>query len=152
MNARHSIAVRRARHAGPAGRTPATVIAALAVAVIVGGCGGGPSASSQVTSTLKTYLADLAHGNGPAACSELTAAATQEVANAATGSSAKTCPRAVEEAAKELKGDEAQTLLDAKVVDVHVDGNSATANLKGGTRAAHLTKADGRWLISGGVS
>ena len=151
MSARSNIAIRRPRRGGPPGRTPIAALA-VAVAVIAGGCGGGSSASSQVASTIKTYLADLAHGNGPAACNQLTAAATQELASAASGSTPKTCPGAVEEAAKELKGDEAQTLLDAKIIDVHVDGNTATANLKGGTRAAQLTKVNGRWLISGGVT
>jgi hypothetical protein len=153
MDVQPGIAIRRPRRGEAAGRTTRTMTAAaVAVTILVAGCGGGSSASSQVTSTIKSYLADIANGNGPAACNQLSTAAKQQLAGASASFGAKTCPQAVLDASKELKGDEKQTLLKAKVIDVHVNGDTATANLKGGTRAAHLTKIGGRWLISGGFT
>lgn len=51
-----------------------------------------------------------------------------------------------------LGGDNKQTLKNAKVTNVHVNGNTATADLQGGTKTADFTKTGGRWFISGGIT
>lgn len=45
-----------------------------------------------------------------------------------------------------------QKLINAQVINIHVKGDSATADIQGGTQTAQFERVGGRWLISGGIS
>jgi hypothetical protein len=124
----------------------------LLVAGSVAGCGGSSSgASRQITSTIKSFLSDLGSGNGGAACQLLTP--TGQKALAAQGpASDVTCSQVISTASKAFNASEQKKLKNATVTNIKITGNSATAQLKGGTGTAHLSKTGGKWLISGGLN
>ena len=115
------------------------------------GCGGS-SDNGQITNTVKTYLAAIANGNGTTACDQLTNGEANQALQAGASLGAVTCAQAVQDASGNLGGNGKQTLLNAHVINVQVTGNTATADLQGGTQTVQLTKIGGRWLISGGIA
>lgn len=145
MNSLKHVVVPHGRHGG------GWVLAGL-LTVAVAGCGGGSSDSSQITSTIKTYLAAIANSDGTTACDQLTNGAANQVLQAGASLGAVTCAQAVQDASGNLGGNGKQTLLDAQVINVHVTGSTASADLQGGTQTVQLTKIGGRWLISGGLN
>jgi|SRR5579884_1579347 len=124
---------------------------AMAVAVLPAGCGGS-SDSGQISGTIKTYLAAIAHGDGKTACAQLTSDVARELSHAAAGLGATSCPQAVRAVARHLSGHAQQILLNAQVTSVQVSGHRAAAHVKGATRVFDMTKIGGRWLISGGIT
>ncbi len=129
----------------------AGILTSVLLAITTVGC-GGTSDSSQVASTVKAFLTALANGNGTKACDQLTASQAQTVVQLLAQQGVTNCAAAVSRAASSLNASDKQKLLNAKVVNVHVSGNSATADIQGGTQPATLSKAGGRWYISAGIS
>ena len=132
----------------------ARMLAALTAAAVIAGC-GGTSDSQQVTSAMKTYLNGIANRNGQQACNELTSAAAQGLLTSANQQDpklkAKTCGDVLNTIGDLLTTSDKQRLRTAKIVNVKVKGNSASASVQGGAHAAELVKTSGRWLINGGV-
>ena len=124
----------------------------VVVATALAGCGGGSSASTEVTSTFKQYLTALANGQGAHACNQLSGSEAQALIQAAASSGVTTCEQAITYVSGNLGGDNKQTLQNAKVTNVHVNGNTATADLQGGATTADFTKVGGHWFISGGLN
>jgi hypothetical protein len=124
----------------------------LLVAGSVAGCGGSSSgASGQITSTIKSFLSDLGSGNGGAACQLLTPAGQKQLISQGSGSGV-TCSQLISTVSKAFTASEQKKLENATVTNIKITGNSATAELKGGTGKAHLSKTGGKWLISGGLN
>ena len=55
-------------------RLLATVLAVLALSVVVAGCGDDPSPEDEVKDVVTGFFDDVADGDGTAACAKLTAA------------------------------------------------------------------------------
>lgn len=131
------------------------VFVAGSLASALAGCGGADE-NGAVQNTVKTYLSAFADGNGQKACDQLTGQETRTIVQGAVERlpelQSATCPDALSKLSGSLGADEKQTLRDAKITNVHVTGDSATAEVVGGTQTADLTKAHGRWLISGGLT
>jgi hypothetical protein len=129
--------------------------AACAACLFATGC-GGQSDADRIQQTVKTYLSALADGDGAKACDQLTGDQTRAVVDHAITSlpelQASGCADALTKLSGSLGADEKQTLRDAKVTQVQVSGDSATAEVVGGSKTAELQKSHGRSLISGGLA
>ena len=131
-------------------------LVASAAAIAIAGCGGSStgarlSEASEITSTLTTILTSLAHGDGTAACRLMTPSARRIVVRSPATNGAATCVAAVDSLPPQLTGATAHELENARVVDVHVVGTSATARVAGATGHAQFAQTGGRWLLSGGL-
>ena len=130
------------------------LVATLAVATALAGCGGGKSARDRVKSIVTTYLTALADGDGATACAVLTDGQQQAVvgAAAAAGVSSGSCARVLGGIAATLDAGAKSKLREARVTSVSVHGSRAIVRVAGGSAAAELEKRSGRWLIAGGVT
>lgn len=136
----------RRRKKGPrAGRRIAAM--ALTAAVVVAGCGGGGSAQDQITSTVKDFYSGFVSGDGNKACDQLTSSTQQSLLRSAKGSS---CSAAISRASKVLPDSVKKQAKNVDVTNIKVNGNSATATIKGGGQSGsvQLTKQGGKWKIS----
>jgi hypothetical protein len=119
---------------------------------LAAGCGGASSDTSQISSTLTTYLSAVADGNGRTACDQLTGEEARTVLDVSASVGATSCVDAIDKSSQNLGSAEKQRLRGAKVMNVHVNGDRATADALGATQRAQLVKSGGRWLISGGIT
>ena len=108
-------------------RLLATVLAVLALSVVVAGCGDDPSPEDEVKDVVTGFFDDVADGDGTAACAKLTAAGVDQLNKAAfllqqPGS----CREAVESVSRQLSGDDKEALHSAEVNRAAVTGNRAT--------------------------
>jgi hypothetical protein len=101
-------------------------------------------------SAIRTYLGAIAGHNAAKACSEMTSAAQQQLLSIAPKGAGSTCEVVVARISQLITGAEAKQVRDAKVVDVHVTGDTATAKIAGAGTTARLTDSGGRWQIAGG--
>ncbi len=136
-------------------------------ATLLAACGGGGSGGNSTnngggstaspTSAVKTYLSAIADGDANRACSVLSPAmqsqALREARSQGVPVKNSTCPGLFSEvlAAAHFTAAQRSRLIDAKVTSVTVHGNKATVALKGASQAVGLTKAGGKWLITGGT-
>jgi hypothetical protein len=140
-----------------------TVAAIVAVAAAVGGCGSSPkptvSEPQQVEQVLHSYLHAQTHGDGQAACSLLTESAQHQlqtvVVQAAKGllPSRPSCQDAVGMVHAVAGAKLMNALASAQITQVRVQGDSATAEITGGTvfgrQQVTLQRSDGTWKIAG---
>jgi ketosteroid isomerase-like protein len=121
--------------------------AALSAALVVAGCGGGPSANDQITSAVTDYYKAFAAGDGAKACDQLTNEAKQQLQ---TSTRASSCPVAIARAKSrpDIKRYTAR-FKDAKVAGVSRSGDTATARVRalGVTAAVPLRKEGDAWKI-----
>jgi hypothetical protein len=129
--------------------------AAVALVVCLAACGS--SASGGVSSTIKRYFAALAAGDGHAACAQLTSGATAEVVSLvhrdAPQFHATTCVEAMATVSRLLNPAQRRELRSVTVIDVRIQGNTASAAAKAGgktSRTYALSKRGQHWLLSGG--
>jgi hypothetical protein len=149
-------------------------VALVAVALAAGGCGGdddggdekesgqapapttapteaapaGGSDEEGVRTTMTTYTKAVAAGDGKTACEQLTENA-RGIAARAQGAKADTCEGVISEVAKLLREADRAKLrsIGPNDVEVEIDGDSATADIKGSKTTAKLVRRDDRWLI-----
>ena len=126
-------------------------IAAMALALAVAGCGGGNDDAAQVKSTVRAYLDAFVKGDDARTCSLMTAK-TREAFVKGARPLAKTddCAKATR-AVRAAAGTKAiDALRSARISDVTVNGNSASAKLtaSSGQSIATLTKEGGKWKVS----
>lgn len=128
--------------------------ALLILLLFVAGC-GGESEEDAVKKTLTTYLTALANGDGSEACDQTTGeqarAIFQDSLYRLPELRATSCADALSKLSGSLGADEKETIEDAEVTNVEIDGSSATAELVGGTEVVDLSKSGDGWLISGGL-
>jgi hypothetical protein len=138
------------------------LILLVGVAVLLAGCGGGgsaPSPSEQVTTTLKNYLHLQAQGEPAQACALLTADGQRRL-TAFIADKAKSTPLAVKSMSCEqaiglvrlVAGTDLLAAMDAaKVENVRVSGDEATADIVGtgdiGRRVVKLSRVGEAWKI-----
>ncbi len=108
-------------------RPLAALVAALALAVLAGGCGEETSAEDEVKDVVTGFLDDVADGDGGAGCAKLTGAAVEQLSGAAfllqpPGS----CREALEAVSRQLSDDDKRALQGAKVNGARVTGSRAT--------------------------
>lgn len=125
------------------GRLLLAVLAAFAAAVGALACGG--SDEDQIRDTLKSYTQAYLDSDPEAACEHVTEAALESLGGG--GSCAETLQLAVTqpEATEQL-------LEDFEVIEVTVDGDSATATVSTaqGEEEVALVRENGDWLIDEG--
>lgn len=130
----------------------AAVLVVLAGAV---GCGGS-SDEEGVEDAVGTYLTSLATADGATACDQLTGPQArlmfEEALLQLPELQATSCADALTKLSGSLGAEEKDALESADVINVQIDGSSATAEVAGGTESVDLEKADDRWLISGGLA
>ncbi len=133
----------------------------LAVALLtvglptLAGCGGDGD-EAAVANTVETYLSALAKGDGQEACDQLTGSQARKVLEGFVVQlpelQATSCADALSKLSGSLGGEEKGGLEDAEATNVEIRGDSATAEVVGGTQTVSLTRTDGHWLISGGLN
>lgn len=141
-------------------KRPGATVLACVLGVAVAGCGGSPapSAQQQVTQVLHSYLTAQAAGDGQTACALLTPAAQSQliaaVVKAGKGllSATTSCQDAVG-LVRAVAGARALAALNsARIEQVQVHGDSATAEVAGGTvfgrQQVRLVKSS-TWMIDG---
>ena len=137
----------------------AVAVACVAVVLVsvffISACGSS-SDKDEIAQTVQMYLAALANGDGAKACDQLTGQQARAVFEGMVLQlpelRATSCADALSKLSGSLGADEKAALGGAETTNVRVDGDSATAELVGGTKTVDLVNADGRWLISGGLS
>lgn len=98
---------------------------------------------------MRTYLTAIADHNAAKACDEMTAGAKQHLVSIVPKGTGSTCRSVIGTISKLITGAQVKQVRNAKIVDVQVRGDTATAKILGAT-TVHLTTTNGRWLISGG--
>lgn len=129
-------------------RSAAVLAAPLALALA--GCGGGPSDTQKVKTTLHDYFAAFARGDAAKACDQLGA---QTQARVTKESKVASCPAALAKARarpdvqRYLKG-----FKGAKVLSVKIAGKQATARVQaiGTTTTVKLAEENDGWRIEDG--
>lgn len=145
--------------ARPAGRALLGLTVAALVAV---GCGGGGTKSDPdaIASVLKHAAEAAAKGDGDAACANLTADAQRQVVfqlARAGGPGTTSCSQLVARAQFFLTPIDKQRIKNLEVADIRVNGNSASATLRGEGSAPgqpisipfNLAKVGSDWKVSG---
>ena len=125
-------------------------LAAAAVGAALAGCGGHDEAT-DVRATVNGYLDAFVRGNGARTCSLMTQRTQAEfVKGARPRAHTDACAKATI-AVRAAAGRKAiDALRHAKVSDVKVNGNEASAKITASTgqSIATVTKVRGRWLVS----
>jgi hypothetical protein len=130
------------------------LLAAGMTAALLAGCGSvdlGPQIAG-VKKTETAYLTAVANGDGSGACSELTSSQVQAVIQSAASLGATSCPAAIGDFAHSLSAAAKHDLLTAQIVNVQINVNQGSAQIKGSSRTYGFAKQGGKWLISSGVS
>jgi hypothetical protein len=129
-------------------------ILAVAGAAAAAGCGGGDGGGDdeeRITRVVDDYLTALASGNGERACAQLTPGAQKEAVETVTAAFPDAGGMSCEDAIAELSADTDQrrkeTMLNPKVEDVAVSGDSATARVKGLSGTARLQRVEDAWKL-----
>ena len=134
----------------------ATALLSVVVLAAFGfsGCGEA-SDQDKVKETMSAYLDALASGDGTLACDQLTGPQARLMFEDAVVQlpelQATSCADALSKMADSLGAEERAALEVADVVNIEVDGRTATAEIAGGTTTARLEKSGDRWLISDGL-
>jgi nitrous oxide reductase accessory protein NosL len=137
------------------------LLAALAVSLVIAGCGGGSSEATKVEQTVTRAFHALATGDGATLCSLATPAGQKSLAAAVPHSS---CAAVIKLVSAHLTASQKAGLESLKIKNVTINGDQATINdsdlttahgsLKGfiesGSPPTKLTKqSDGSWKLSG---
>ena len=131
----------------------AGVIMALTCAALIAGC-GGTSDTEKVEQTVESYLTALADGDGQTACDELSGDGQRDLIAMANSQLPEfgtlDCAAVVEQLNGSMGPDEEALLREAKITEVQIEGDIATAMIEGATVSPELVRFDDRWLISSG--
>jgi hypothetical protein len=117
----------------------------------VAGCGGGTDETGPVRSAVRAYLDAFVKGDDAKTCSLMTASTRREfVKGARPLARTDDCAKATA-AVRAAAGPKAVAAMrDARISDVRVDGQSATAKLtaSSGQSIATLRREGGEWRVS----
>ena len=125
-------------------------LAALALAALATGCGGGQSSEDAARATVQRYLTALGRGDAAAACRELTRRSQNALADAAVSKlrlKTRSCEAAIDRALHAPNGPQLRRLGRAKITRVAVDGDRAEVSVAGVAGRTSLVRADGDWRI-----
>jgi hypothetical protein len=126
-----------------------TVIAALAVAIALSGCGGGASDKDKIEATVHGYFTAFADGDYAKACGELAEQTREDLVKAAR---VKNCSDALQHGAERAEIKQFRTKLrDAEVQSVEVHDKTASAKVRalGSTTTVPLVKEGDGWKVQG---
>ena len=130
-----------------------SALATAAIAAALTGCGGSGD-EADVKAAVNGYLHAFVRGNGARTCSLMTERTQAEfVRGARPLAHTSDCAKATI-AVRAAAGRRAiDALRDAKVSDVEIDGNQASAKITASTgqSVATVSKQDGKWLVSSAV-
>ena len=110
--------------------------AAVAVALLVAGCGVGSTNEGKVSETVTVYLTALAAGDYAAACEQLAGVAEPE----------GECAAKLEASVAGISPGEFSDDADGRS-EIEIDGDAATVTLESGT-TLELALVGGSWLVS----
>lgn len=126
------------------------------------GCGGGGAKSDPdaIAALLENVAEATANGDGDAACADLTDEAQRQAVMQlapAGGPGTTNCPQLVGRAQFFLTPIDKQRIKNLEAADIRVNGDSASATMRGEGSAPgqqisvplNLTKSGGDWKISG---
>jgi hypothetical protein len=123
----------------------------MAIAAALAGCGGGSDDADEAKATVGAYLDAFVKGDDAKTCSLMTAKTREDfVRGARPLARTSDCARA-SSAVRAAAGKKAiDALRGARISDVNVNGNSASAKLtaSSGQSIATLTKEGGEWKVS----
>jgi hypothetical protein len=125
-------------------------LSAIAVMTVLAGCGGAASPAAQVRSAWTTFKRALVDGDARRFCAMLNdTSRTQLLATIAQDSppSSSSCETAAE-TLFDLSRDARQKLKAAKLLSVHVSGDSATTTDSTGPPPNRWVKVDGGWQLA----
>ena len=126
-------------------------VVAVAAALAIAGCGGGNDDAAHVRKAVQAYVDAFVRGDDARTCSLMTARTREQfvrgVRPLAHTDDCATATRAVRAAAGAKAVD---ALRNARISDVKVDGDSASARLtaSSGQSIATLRKEGGEWKVS----
>jgi hypothetical protein len=126
------------------------VATAVVATLVLGGCGGATSPPAQVRSAWETLKRALVDGDAKRFCAMLSdTSRVQLVATVAQVSppSSSSCESAAQ-TLFQLSPDARQKLEGAKLVSVHVRGDTATTTDTTGPPANRWVKVDGGWQLA----
>jgi hypothetical protein len=105
---------------------------------------------AAVGNVVTTYLNALAARDYATACAQLSPQAQEEVLALAesSGVGGGSCQEAIAGAFGTLSDQELADLRDVPVTAVQIEGDSATAEIQGGTAPIPLTRSNRGWVIS----
>ena len=125
--------------------------AALIAAALVALPGCGESEEDKVADTIQSYLKAFTEGDGEKACGFLSEDTRRAfVAQVGTLLRTNDCGRALEQVRKGVRRQALDALKEARVSNVKVDGERATATVeaRGRSSRTELAKTEGDWKIS----
>jgi len=132
------------------------VLVVAAALFALAGCGSSDSDDDKIDEALTGYFAALADDDGETACDYLSPSGRQELVQVAKTSLPQLrnikCPELVGAMGKNYGEAEKSELRSAEVTSIEVDGDSATAVVKGANIDPTLVKSDGEWLIDSGFT
>ena len=126
-----------------------TIAMAAAVALAIGGCGGGQSDKEKIETTVRDYFTAFADSDFAKACDQLASSTREDLVKAAR---AKDCPAALARGAQRAEVKRFKSALrNAKVTSVAVNGKAATAKVQaiGQTTSLPLVKEGDAWKVQG---
>jgi ketosteroid isomerase-like protein len=127
--------------------------AVVAISLVIAGCGGGGSDTSNIKSVLSTYYQAFANGDSATACDQL---AKDTVANLQKRAKGRSCTDVLNAALQEPDyASVLQKLKNAKFTNISVANDKATASVvvpgiggKGARTAVALKKEGDSWKIT----
>ncbi len=135
------------------------LLALVALAMLVAGCGGGSSGGSsdesEVEDALTSYLNDFATANGKGVCEALAGpesrSVTESIAEAEPSLQSLSCPEVMTKVSESFEKPVVEALEKVEITAIKIDGETATARFKGyGGEPITLSKVNGDWLVTGG--
>jgi len=121
------------------------VLAVAAATTGIGACGSDDSGNDEATikQVLTDYTAALAAGDGEKACGFVAEEGKKQLEQVGGGD----CVKAISALSQLIPAPEKAKLTDLEIVSVRIDGDRATAEIRGADRPAQLQKVDDNWLI-----
>ena len=131
------------------------VSVAIALIVLLAGCGGGDSEEAAAADVVSEFLTALAEEDGARACAQLTESARQVVSTAANevpGVNSPYCAAVLERIAALIPGGSRAALRDLpegiSADDARIESETAVVTVPGARLPIELTKSDRGWLIT----
>ena len=128
-------------------------LTSIALAAGIAACGGSSNGSGSPDSSVTAFAHAVVSGDAKQACDDMTSHEANAVGQALAGS----CTKAMTAIAREVRGggSAGNFLKHPDIKSTKVMGDSATVMMKGvagRVSPVKLTKVNGQWLISAGVS
>lgn len=125
----------------------------LGYVLVLGLAACGQNDEDKIRETVEAYFSALADGDGPAACDELTTNARTELVQlgAEAGVGTIDCEEIADDLSSLIGESDANTLRNAEITEIEINGDEATATVEGATAEPTLVKSGADWQIDSGL-